>query len=862
MILRSLILFFLFATFVSLSTARLAACQSLDQPFSMVGIKGTPVVDGKVDESWANAPEITTRRLVAERSSLTIEKSAVSRVRCLWDSERLYFLALVRDAKINTTAGAPWEQDSVEFFLDENKSRSSTFETDDGQYRISASGVVSYGAAGPTNNVEAAVVKSDDGYVVEVAITMKTRNPNSGLSIGFDTQVNNDPGSGKRESLVKWNSDDDEAWRNTSKFGTLHLVRRATEKLLAKHHTDESTVVIENVVPASPAAESPRKSVLTDRQRVPDWAADAVFYQIFPERFRNGDPSNDPTRESLEFVDIMPKSWKVTPWTDQWYKRADWEKQLGDDFYEDGVFHRRYGGDLQGVIDRLDYLSELGINAIYFNPVFYARSLHKYDGNSYHHIDPHFGPDPVGDLKLIARESADPKTWTWTAADKLFLELINKAHKKKIRVIIDGVFNHTGRDFFAFADLTKKQQASEYRDWYVVEKFDDPKTDVSEFKYEGWWGVDTLPVFANNKRGNDLHAAPKKYIMQATSRWMDPNADGDSSDGIDGWRLDVSAEVPNQLWRDWNVHVRKLNKDAYTVAEYWDDAGPYLADCGFSATMNYHGFAYPAKGFLIDGRVKASEFAKMITARMEEHSPRIRHALQNLYDSHDTDRLASMIVNAAHKRDYLKPNRFDYDVDGRVSPRSFPKYDVVPPNAKQRQLQEIAAVFQMTFVGAPMIYYGTEAGMDGADDPCDRMPMVWHDLKYEDRTLGPAGKLAESCPIRFDKELFEVYKKLIALRRDHAALGRGEFVVVGHDDAKQTLVFARKMDSQFLLVCLNLGDRECLLDVDSADLGQEVSGTSSLYQTGGGKASSFIKKSAGKFQLRVPPVSASILKAN
>ena len=131
---------------------------------------------------------------------------------------------------------------------------------------------------------------------------------------------------------------------------------------------------------------------------VPAWAADAVFYQIFTERFANGDPKNDPTRESLESPDSVPKNWKISPWTGDWYARADWERERGPNFFENGVFDRRYGGDLQGVINKLDYLAGLGINTIYFNPVFYARSLHKYDGSSFHHIDPYFGPDPAGDL--------------------------------------------------------------------------------------------------------------------------------------------------------------------------------------------------------------------------------------------------------------------------------------------------------------------------------------------------------------------------------------------------------------------------------------------------------------------------------
>src|SRR3954466_11008538 len=205
------------------------------------------------------------------------------------------------------------------------------------------------------------------------------------------------------------------------------------------------------------------------------WAAEAVFYQIFPERFANGDPHNDPTRDSLELPVSPEPAWRISNWTADWYSRDDWGKQRGPDFYKDGVFDRRYGGDLQGVLEKLDYLSDLGINAIYFNPVFYSRSLHKYDGNSYHHIDPFFGPDPQGDLKILAKENgSDPKTWQWTAADKLFLDLVRRCHERRIRVVIDGVFNHTGRDFFAFQDLRKKQEHSRYRSWYVVDGLDDP----------------------------------------------------------------------------------------------------------------------------------------------------------------------------------------------------------------------------------------------------------------------------------------------------------------------------------------------------------------------------------------------------
>lgn len=544
--------------------------------------------------------------------------------------------------------------------------------------------------------------------------------------------------------------------------------------------------------------------------RVPEWAQDAIFYQIFTERFRNGDPANDPTRESLEFPEVMPQTWKISPWTQQWYKRCPWEKEMGDHFYNDGVFHRRYGGDLQGVLDKLDYLADLGINTIYFNPLFYARSMHKYDGNSFHHIDPHFGPDPAGDLQIIRGETEDPSTWQWTAADKLFLELIQQAHKRNIRIVIDGVFNHTGRDFFAFADIVNKQQDSKYVDWYNIRAFNDPNTLENEFAYDGWWGVQTLPEFGYNEDKTDLHPGPKAYIFNATRRWMDPNGDGDPSDGIDGWRLDVANEVPNQFWRDWHQWVREINPQAFTIAEIWDEASGYLDDCGFGSTMNYHGFAFPAKGFLIDGRMKASEFTGALVQRMNAHPIDVRYGLQNLIDSHDTDRVASMIVNADHQRDYLRLDRFDYDLGERVSPRYFQDYDLSRPTDRHRAIQRMLALFQISFVGPPMIYYGTEVGMDGADDPCDRMPMIWDDLQYEHRTLGPYGPLDATFSIEFDHQLHDFYRRLFKVRANYDSLRRGDFEILLSDDVRQLVAFRRQSKSdptQSTLTIINRGDQ-------------------------------------------------------
>ncbi len=586
---------------------------------------------------------------------------------------------------------------------------------------------------------------------------------------------------------------------------------------------------------------------------VPAWVTDAIFYQIFPERFRNGDPTNDPTRESLESPHVT-SSWKITPWTSDWYQQSDWEQESGKGFYEGGVFNRRYGGDLQGVLDKLDYLEELGINAIYFNPVFYGRSLHKYDGASMHHVDPYFGPDPQGDLELIASETADPKTWKWTAADKLFLKLIEELHARSIRVIIDGVFNHTGRDFFAFADLQQNQENSPYKDWYIVQHFDDRNTPGNEFRYKSWWGFETLPEFADDETQQDLHPGPKQYVFDITRRWMDPNGDGDPSDGIDGWRLDVANEVPSAFWKDWNTLVRELNPQAYTVGEFWGDARQHLIDGKFSGTMNYHGFAFLVKGFLVDGKLTAHDFGLKLDERRKEYPTPMQFALQNLIDSHDTDRVASMIVNAGGDH-YHQLDRFDYDVSETVSPRANSNYKVHSPDQRQRSIQRLVALMQMTYLGAPMVYYGTESGMWGGDDPDDRKPMVWDDLVYDDEQADPLGRERSAEPVAFNRELFDFYRSVIQLRRDHPALRHGSIEFVTHDDKAQVLVFRRTHEGESLLVAINRGDQSYEWQFDAgANAAPKL-----LFQTSVGNTNQPIETEGQTAVLTIPGLDAVVV---
>lgn len=499
---------------------------------------------------------------------------------------------------------------------------------------------------------------------------------------------------------------------------------------------------------------------------VPTWANNVVWYQIFPERFRNGDPTNDPTRESLELGNGVSDKWRIKPWGSDWFSRDEWEREFGGNFYTNAIFHRRYGGDLQGVMDKLDYLKDLGITALYLNPIFYANSLHKYDGNAHHHIDPYFGPNPKADLEQIARENAsaapyDPKTWKWTSADSLFLKLISEVKKRNMRIIIDGVWNHTGRGFFAFQDIQKNQAQSRFKDWYVVNRYDDPATAQNEFSYKAWENFTSLPEFARTPDGRDLAPAPKEYVWNVTRRWMDPNGDGDPSDGIDGWRLDVVPYMPLGFWNEWNVYVRSINPNAYTTAEIWTDASPTFVRGGnFSAVMNYWAFTLPVVDFFINGRGTAESFWNTLETRRNAYAPNVQAAMQNMMDSHDTERLISMIINrpATSTQPLWQP---------AITRNAWgtPSYAIRKPNTRERDIQKLIALFQMTYTGAPMLYYGTESGVWGGQDPDDRSPMNWQDIRFDPQagTHSPA-YIRPADDMNFDSSLAGFYKGVISQR--------------------------------------------------------------------------------------------------
>ncbi|MCB0253157.1 MAG: alpha-glucosidase C-terminal domain-containing protein [Anaerolineae bacterium] len=534
---------------------------------------------------------------------------------------------------------------------------------------------------------------------------------------------------------------------------------------------------------------------------VPEWAKRAVWYQIFPERFCNGNTTNDPTLESLRnsYPHDLSEPWQVHPWTSDWYVQQPYERAHGKDIW----FHlqrRRYGGDLQGVIDRLDYLQDLGITAIYLNPVFDAPSSHKYDGANYHHIDPNFGPNPEGDRRIIAAEQPDAYgAWTWTSADLLALELIAEVHRRGMRIIFDGVFNHMGLNSWAFQDIVQHGQASRFADWFKVSDWDRPSR-FAPFTYRGWFGVHELPELRQDANG--IVQGPKEYIFACTRRWMDPYGNGAVQHGIDGWRLDVAFCIKHGFWKDWRQHVKAINPDAYLVAEIVveDDNEPYLQGDEFDAVMNYL-WTFACAEFFVEtsAAIPPSEFDRRLRELREAYPGCVAYGMQNLLTSHDTARIASHIVNRnqLHYRDWR-------GYGDLTRPRHNAAFDTRPPTAAERALQKLMVLFQMTYVGAPMIYYGDESGMWGANDPCDRKPMVWPDMDYAAEATLPDGSVRhEAHPVAFDYDLHGWHRRLIAIRNRSLALQLGAFRTLLVDDNSGIYIFERSYEGEQVVVALN-----------------------------------------------------------
>jgi cyclomaltodextrinase len=550
---------------------------------------------------------------------------------------------------------------------------------------------------------------------------------------------------------------------------------------------------------------------------VPEWSKKAIWYQILVERFRNGDKNNDPTPADMygSYPEYIPEDWKITPWGHDWYAHEPWLDKIKPKGFNSKIQARRYGGDLQGVLDKIDYIQSLGVTAIYFNPLNDSPSLHKYDARNYTHIDRNFGPDPGGDVKIMEAETPDdPSTWKWTSADKLFLKVVNEFHKRGIRVIIDYSWNHTGREFWALNDIKKNGKNSKFVDWYNIFAFDNPQTPENEFKYEGWGGGNIyMPVFKKDIIPPDDKVMPfegnlhsetlKKHIFDVTRRWLDPDGDGNPADGVDGFRLDVAGEIPMGFWREYRKVVRSVNPEAYLIGEIWWLEWPdklldpkiFLEGDQYDAIMNYRWYRV-ARGFFGQAEpvLTPSGFIKEIDRINKGISTGNLQAMMNVASTHDSPRLSTSLYNKTMDKYKAKPS-------------DNPDYKINKPDDRTRKEQILLLIHQFTFIGAPQIWNGEEFGMWGADDPDCRKPLIWDDIIYEDeRTAFNPSANRPSDIVKQDTSLLMFYRKLCKMRNENPVLTDGDLSFPVADDEKMLLAYSRKRGNEEIVVVFNRSD--------------------------------------------------------
>lgn len=436
----------------------------------------------------------------------------------------------------------------------------------------------------------------------------------------------------------------------------------------------------------------------------PNWVKDAIFYQIFPDRFAKS-----------AFVDKPHhiETWDSPP-----------------------TMHGFKGGDLIGIIEHLDHLVELGINAIYFCPIFQSTANHRYHTHDYFQVDPILGGNDA------------------------FRKLLDAAHARNIRVVIDGVFNHASRGFYYFNHTLENGKESPYLDWFTFTKFPLHAYEDGQQGYAAWWNLKALPKL------NTFNPQVREYIMRVGEYWI--------AQGADGWRLDVPGEIDDDsFWQEFRARVKALNPAAYIVGEIWHRADRWLQGDQFDAVMNYQftraalsycvGLKHAAKELLQGSSygdvttADAEQFADLLEQVQTWYDPEITYAQMNLLDSHDTARFLSIAKN-------------------------------------DKTALKLAWLAMFTYPGAPTIYYGDEIGMEGGLDPDCRRGMVWEKSKW-------------------DNDLFETAKKYIALRKKYHVLRRpGGYARLHAQD--QIYVFARQLEGETLIVALNAGEQLAELDLN------------------------------------------------
>ena len=517
-----------------------------------------------------------------------------------------------------------------------------------------------------------------------------------------------------------------------------------------------------------------RAFCITPGFSTPDWAKGAVMYQIFTDRFCNGDRENDVLDREYSYIGAHTE------------RVADWDKIPA----EMGV-REFYGGDLQGVIDKLDYLQGLGVEVLYFNPLFVSPSNHKYDIQDYDYIDPHFG-------KLVRDEGNTLPDWEQSnrgasryinrvtgldnleASNELFIRLVEELHRRGMRIILDGVFNHCG----SFNKWMDRERIYEHQEGYEKGAYiaqDSPYHSFFKFYnehewpynpyYDGWWGHDTLPKL-------NYEESPKleEYILRIAKKWVSPPYN------VDGWRLDVAAdlgfsqEYNHAFWRRFRLAVKEANPDALILAEHYGDAAPWLQGDQWDTVMNYDAFMEPVTWFFTG---------------MEKHSDSYRQDLVGNADAfvgamvyYMASFMAPSLQVAMNELSNHDHSRFLTRTNGRVGRLHTLGAQAAGEGIRPAVMRE-AVVMQMTWPGAPTVYYGDEAGVCGFTDPDNRRTYPWG---------------------REDQQMLAFHRRAIALHRRYPVLIHGSLCFLY--GAYQCLAYARFSRSSQIVVIFNNHEQE------------------------------------------------------
>lgn len=503
----------------------------------------------------------------------------------------------------------------------------------------------------------------------------------------------------------------------------------------------------------------------------PDWAKGAVMYQIFTDRFYNGDKSNDV--ETNEYYYIGDYSQRVTNW---------------DKYPANMGVREFYGGDLQGVMDKLDYLQDLGVEVVYFNPLFVSPSNHKYDIQDYDYIDPHYGkivddggevlPNGVTDNSQATKyKKRTTGLKNLEASNGLFIKLVEELHRRGMKVILDGVFNHCG-SFNKWMDRERIYEGEEdyepgayvsadspYRSYFRFFK-EGPENWPYNGNYDGWWGHDTLP-----KLNYEDSVKLENYILYIGRKWVSPPYN------VDGWRLDVAAdlgrsnEYNHEFWQKFRRAVKDANPNALILAEHYGDPSDWLKGDEWDTVMNYDAFMEPVTWFLTGMEKHSDEAREELLGNIDNFIGSMAHHMSNMLTP-SLQVAMNELSNHDHSRFLTRTNHMVGRVE-HLGPEAANEY-------VNKAVMREAVVMQMTWVGAPTVYYGDEAGVCGFTDPDNRRTYPWgHE----------------------DQELIAFHKEAIRIHKEHPALKTGSLKILGGEE--NILSYARFKGHDRIIVVIN-----------------------------------------------------------